>query len=85
MNSGRCLRLAVVTSKRLAKKQVVRRTKRFVEQHVVRSSLVSFVPSVVNEAVVHHKAVTLATILQVASDDAAVTILTALAIALSRV
>lgn len=60
----------------------IHKTQQFIEKHVVRSSVVGFVPTVVNDAFVHHIHVTPNEILRVAVDEISVSSMTALAIAL---
>jgi hypothetical protein len=71
----RCLRFHVI---RVTRNPIVRHTSRFVERHVVQSSVASFVPTLLNEAVVHHQKITPDRIIQVASDDVSVTVTAAL-------
>ena len=73
----RCVRLHAIRVARHAK-PLIRRTERFVKRHVVHSSMVSFVPSLLNDTIIHHKGITPAEILQVATDDLSVTTVTAL-------
>lgn len=63
----------------------IQRTSKFVEKHVVRTSVVGFVPSVVNDVVVHHVQVTPVELMHVATDDVTVSSMTALAMALMRI
>lgn len=63
----------------------IQKTGRFVEQHVVKTSVVGFVPSVVNDVVVHHVKVTPVELIHVATDDVTVSSMTALAMALMRI
>jgi hypothetical protein len=63
---------------------IIRRTTRFVARHVVKTSVVGFVPSVVNDTVIHHVQVTPAEIIRVATDDVTVSSMTALAMALMK-
>jgi len=63
----------------------IQKTGRFVERHVVRTSVVGFVPSVVNDVVVHHVKVTPVELFHVAADDVTVSSMTALAMALMRI
>lgn len=63
---------------------IVRRTTRFVTRHVVKTSVVGFVPSVVNDAIIHHVQVTPSEIIRVATDDVTVSSMTALAMALMK-
>jgi hypothetical protein len=63
---------------------VVQQTGRFVERHVVHTSVASFIPSVVNNAVIHHMHVTPDQLLNVATDNVSVSSMTALAMLLMR-
>lgn len=63
---------------------IIRRTTRFVTRHVVKTSVVGFVPSVVNDAVIHHAQVTPLEMARVATDEVTVTSMTALAMALMK-
>lgn len=63
----------------------IHKTGQFVEQHVVRTSVVGFVPSVVNDVFVHHVKVTPIELFHVATDDVTVSSMTALAMALMRI
>lgn len=63
---------------------IVKRTTRFVERHIVRTSVVVFVPSVLNDTVIHHVQVSPIELLHVVTDDVSVTSLTALATLLMR-
>lgn len=63
---------------------MMKRTGRFVERHIVRTSVVGFVPSVVNDTVIHHVQVSPVELLQLVTDDVSVTSLTALATLLMR-
>jgi hypothetical protein len=86
--SGRCVTLHVLKAtrhaKRLGREPVVRRTTRFVERHVVKSSAAAFVPSIVNDTLIHHQAVTLDTLFHVVTDDVSVSSMVALATVLMR-
>jgi hypothetical protein len=62
----------------------VRRTRRYVERYVVKTSVVGFVPSVMNDVVIHHVQVTPIELFHIASDDVSVSSMTALAMALMR-
>jgi len=62
----------------------VRRTGRYVERYVVKTSVVGFVPSVMNDVVVHHIQVTPIELFHIATDDVSVSSMTALAMALMR-
>jgi hypothetical protein len=73
----RCVRLHII---RTVRNPVVRHTSRFVERHVMRSSAISFVPSLLNDVVIHHQKFTPDRIVQVATDDLSVTIAVALMI-----
>lgn len=64
---------------------VIQKTSRFVEKHVVKTTVVGFVPSVVNDVVVHHVKVTPVELIHVATDDVTVSSMTALAMALMRI
>lgn len=63
----------------------IQKTGSFVGKHVVRTSVVGFVPSVVNDVVVHHVNVTPVELIHVATDDVTVSSMTALAMALLRI
>jgi hypothetical protein len=63
---------------------IVRRTGRYVERYVVKTSVVGFVPSVMNDVVIHHAQVTPVELFHIASDDVSVSSMTALAMALMR-
>jgi len=63
----------------------IQKTSRFVERHVVRTSVAGFVPSVVNDVFVHHVKVTPVELIHVATDDVTVSSMTALAMALMRI
>lgn len=86
--SGRCVTFHVLKAtrqvKRLGREPVVRRTTKFVERHVVKSSAVAFVPSIVNDTLIHHQAVTLDTLFHVVTDDVSVSSMVALATILMR-
>jgi hypothetical protein len=73
----RCVRLHVLRGVRQAR-PVVRRTGRFVHRHVVKTTVASFVPSLLNDTVVHHQALTPAELLHVATDDISVSTVVAL-------
>jgi hypothetical protein len=62
----------------------MKRTGRFVERHIVRTSVVGFVPSVLNDTVIHHVQVSPIELFHVVADDVSVTSLTALATLLMR-
>jgi hypothetical protein len=74
----RCVRLHVLRGVRQAR-PVLQRTTRFVNRHVVKSSMVSFVPSLLNDTIVHHQSITPLELLHIASDDISVTTVVALA------
>ena len=86
--SGRCVTLHVLKAtrhaKRLGREPVVRRTKKFVERHVVKSSVAAFVPTVVNDTLMHHQAITTDAIIHIVSDDVSVSSMMALATILMR-
>lgn len=63
---------------------VVHKTGRFVERHVIRTSVASFVPSVVNDTLVHHVRVTPEQLIHVMTDDVTVSSMTALALILVK-
>ena len=63
---------------------IMKRTGRFVERHIVRTSVVGFVPSVLNDTVIHHVQVSPIELFHVVADDVSVTSLTALATLLMR-
>ena len=75
---SRCVRLHVLRGVRQAR-PVIHRTGRFVQRHVVKTSVVSFVPSVLNDTIIHHQALTPAELIHVATDDISVTSVVALA------
>lgn len=62
-----------------------RRTTRYVERHVVKTSVVGFVPSVVNDVIIHHVQMTPVELFHIVSDDVSVSSMTALALLLMRV
>lgn len=68
---SRCVRLHVLRGVRQAR-PVIHRTGRFVQRHVIKTSVASFVPTLLNDTVVHHQALTPAEILHVASDSSVV-------------
>lgn len=76
--TARCVRLHVLRGVRHAR-PVVHRTGQFVQQHVVKTSAVSFVPSLLNDTIIHHQAFSPSEILQVATDDISVSTVVALA------
>lgn len=80
---SRCVRLHVLRGVRQAR-PVIHRTGRFVKQHVVKSSVMSFVPSVMNDTFIHHQALTPVELLHVATDDISITSIVALANILIR-
>jgi hypothetical protein len=86
--SGRCVTLhvlkATLHAKRLGREPVVRRTTKFVERHVVKSSVAAFVPTVMNDTLIHHQAITTDTIIHIMSDDVSVSSMMALATILMR-
>ena len=86
--SGRCVTLHVLKAtrhaKRLGREPVVRRTKKFVERHVVKSSVAAFVPTFVNDTLMHHQAITTDAIIHIVSDDVSVSSMMALATILMR-
>jgi hypothetical protein len=53
---------------------------RFVDRRIVRSSVATFVPSVLHDTIVHHKAVTAFQLLNVAEDDLSMTTILALSL-----
>lgn len=63
----------------------IQKSGKFVEKHVVRTSVVGFVPSVVNDVVVHHVKMSPVELFHVATDDVTVSSMTALAMALMRI
>lgn len=75
-----------VTVRRAWKKTmpVVHKTGRFVERHVIRTSVASFVPSVMNDTFMHHAHVTPEQLVHVMTDDVTVTSMTALAFILIK-
>ena len=86
--SGRCVTLHVLRAtrqvKRLGREPVVRRTTRFVERHVVKSSVAAFVPTVVNDTLMHHQAITLDNMIHLVTDDVSVSSMVALVSILMR-
>ena len=86
--SGRCVTLQVLRAtrqvKRIGREPVVRRTTRFVERHVVKSSAAAIVPSIVNDTLFHHQAITPETIIHIVTDDVSVSSMMALATVLMR-
>ncbi len=86
--SGRCVTLHVLKAtrhaKRLGREPVVRRTTKFVERHVVKSSVAAIVPTIVNDTLFHHQAVTLDNMIHLVSDDVSVSSMVALATFLMR-
>jgi hypothetical protein len=76
-----CVKIRKVVRK---SEPIVRRTGRYVERYVVKTSVVGFVPSVMNDVVIHHAQVSPVELFHVASDDVSVSSLTALAMALMR-
>jgi len=86
--SGRCVTLHVLRAtrqvKRLGREPVVRRTTKFVERHVVKSSVAAFVPTVMNDTLMHHQAITTDAIIHIVSDDVSVSSMIALATMLMR-
>jgi hypothetical protein len=74
---SRCVRLHVLRGVRQAR-PVIHRTGRFVQRHVVKTTVASFVPSLLNDTVVHHQALTPVEILRVATDDISVSTVVAL-------
>ena len=86
--SGRCVTLHVLKAtrpaKRLGREPVVRRTTKFVERHVVKSSVAAFVPTVMNDTLIHHQAITTDAIIHIVSDDVSVSSMMALATILMR-
>jgi len=75
---SRCVRLHVLRGVRQAR-PVIHRTGRFVQRHVVKTSAVSFVPSVLNDAIIHHQTITPIELWHVATDDISVSTAVALA------
>jgi len=73
----RCIRLYVARGVRHVR-PVIHKTSKFVNRHVVKSSIVSFVPSLLNDTIVHHQALTPVELLHVATDDISVTTVVAL-------
>jgi len=86
--SGRCVTLHVLKAtrqvKRIGREPVVRRTSKFVERHVVKSSVAAFVPTVMNDTLIHHQAITADTIIHIVTDDVSVSSMVALATILMR-
>jgi len=86
--SGRCVTLHVLKAtrqvKRIGREPVVRRTTRFVERHVVKSSVAAFVPTIVNDTLIHHQAITTDAIIHIVSDDVSVSSMMALVSILMR-
>lgn len=86
--SGRCVTLHVLKAtrqvKRIGREPVVRRTTRFVERHVVKSSVAAFVPTIVNDTLFHHQAITTDAIIHIVSDDVSVSSMMALVSILMR-
>jgi len=86
--SGRCVTLHVLRAtrqvKRIGREPVVRRTTRFVERHVVKTSAAAIVPSIVNDTLIHHQAITPDVIFHVVTDDVTVSSMVALATVLMR-
>ena len=86
--SGRCVTLHVLKAtrqvKRIGREPVVRRTTRFVERHVVKSSVAAFVPTVMNDTLIHHQAITTDAIIHIVSDDVSVSSMMALVSILMR-
>lgn len=76
---SKCLRLHTLRTMRRVKRfePVVRRTGRFVKRHVIDSSVVSFVPSVLNDTLMHHHHVSPNEIIRVVTDEVSVTSLVA--------
>lgn len=74
----RCVRLHVLRGVRQAR-PLIHRTSRFVNRHVVKSSMVSFVPSLLNDTIVHHQSITPIELFHVASDDISITAVIAVA------
>jgi hypothetical protein len=70
--------------KRIGREPVVRRTTKFVERHVVKSSAAAIVPSIVNDTLFHHQAITPDAIFHIVSDDVSVSSMMALATILMR-
>jgi hypothetical protein len=62
----------------------MRRTSRFVERHIVRTSVVGFVPSVMNDTIIHHVQVSPVELFHIVTDEVSVTSMTALATLLMR-
>ena len=83
---GRCIRLQYLRVSRSVRKYepVVRRTSRFVERHVVRSSVVNFVPSFLNDTIIHHQVISPDVIFHIVTDDVSVSSLVALATILMK-
>jgi hypothetical protein len=73
----RCVRLHVLRGVRHVR-PVIQRTTKFVNRHVIKSSVVSFVPSLLNDTIVHHQPFTPEEFFHVASDDISVTTVIAL-------
>lgn len=63
---------------------LMRRTSRFVERHIVRTSVVGFVPSVMNDTIIHHVQVSPVELFHIVTDEVSVTSMTALATLLMR-
>jgi hypothetical protein len=86
--SGRCVTLHVLKAtrhaKRLGREPVVRRTTKFVERHVVKSSVAAFVPTVMNDTLIHHQAITVDNMIHLVTDDVSVSSMVALATILMR-
>lgn len=75
----RCVRFHVI---RVVRNPLVRHTSRFVERRVIHSSVASFVPSLLNDVMIHHQKCTPERVVQLVSDDVSVTFVTALAMTL---
>lgn len=53
---------------------------RFMDRRIIRSSVATFVPSVLHDTIIHHKAVTAFQLLSVAEDDLTMTTFLALSL-----
>lgn len=81
-----CVRRTCIGVRRAVRASVpvVKQTGMFVERHVVRSTVLGFVPSIVNDTLVHHIQISPTEILRVATDDVTVSSMTALAMILFK-
>lgn len=77
-----CVRRTCIGVRKVFRAPVLKQTRLFVERHVVRSTVLGFVPSVVNDALVHHVQLSPTELLHVATDDVTVSSMTALAMIL---